>query len=308
MKRRPETTALDDHDENVAIERTPRKTKDDSLLVRIVAMDDLEVVPNEITTSAPGAINVKPEELWVDREYQRNLSRRSRKLIHEMVSEWDWAKFKPPVLTRDEKGRYLIIDGQHTAIGAATHPDIKTIPAMFIPLQDVSDQARSFIGHNTARIPVASLDLWHARITGGDPLATQANDVLTEFGISVVRAIQGSNHIWKTNQTVATAVVTRILDKHGLPKFRQVVEFVSKCGFSPIKADHWRFVEVLLLGAEANNQQFTPSMMLEVVKSHNVIDALNESTKIARAIEQPVYRGMLVYYKQQYNKVYRNMR
>jgi hypothetical protein len=285
-----------------------RKAKTDDLLVRIEPMIDLEAVPNEIVASAPGVINVKPEECWVDREYQRNLSRKSRKLIYEMVSGWDWAKFKAPVLTRDEAGRYLIIDGQHTAIGAATHPDIKTIPAMFIPMTDVSDQARSFIGHNTARVPVASLDLWHARITAGDELATQANDVLNEFGISVVRAVQGSNQIWKTNQTVATAVVTKILSKHGLPKFRKVVEFVAACGFSPIKADHWRFAEALLLSAENNNSMFTPSMMLEVVRASNPTDALNEATKIARSIEEPVYRGLLVHYKNQYNKTYRNMR
>lgn len=288
--------------------RGKNKAAPDDLLSRIEPMTDIETLPNEVTASAPGVINVKPEELWVDREYQRNLGRRSRKLIRDMVNGWDWAKFKPPVLTRDEEGRYLIIDGQHTAIGAATHPDIKTIPAMFIPLQDVSEQAASFIGHNTARIPVASLDLWHARITAGDPTATQANDVLNEFGISVVRAVQGSNHSWKTNQTIATGVITKILEKYGLPKFRQVVKFIADCSFSPIKADHWRFAEALLLSAEAHHQNFTPSMMLEIIKSTNATDAYNESTKIARSIEEPVYRGMLAYYKTQYNKVYRNMR
>ena len=299
----------DDADDiDVPVRKSGKKGPKSDLLTRIEPMLEIETLPNKVTASAPGMITVKPEELWVDREYQRNLGYRSVKLIRTMVNDWDWAKFKPPVLTRDEKGRYLIIDGQHTAIGAATHPDIDSIPAMFIPLQDISEQAASFIGHNTARIPVAALDLWHARITAKDPTATQANDVLNEFGISVVRTVQGSNHSWQTNQTVATGVITKILEKYGLPKFRQVVKFMADCSFSPIRADHWRFAEALLLSAEAHHQQFTPSMMLEIIKSTNAIDAMSESTKIARAIEEPVYRGMLAYYKTQYNKVYRNMR
>lgn len=271
-------------------------------LVRIEPIVGLDIVPNKITSTPPDPITVRPEECWVNRDYQRNLSRKSLKLIHDMVTNWDWAKFKPPVLTKDEEGRFLIIDGQHTAIGAATHPDIQKIPAMFIPLTHISEQAASFIGHNTARINVSALDLYHARIESGEDLVVTADKVMKDHGINVVRSVQGRGHVWQTNQTMASAIVLKILEKHGLPKFLAIVEFVAKCGFSPIKADHWRFAEALLTPTE---KAYIPSMMLEVVKAINDQDALNEASKIAASMQVSNAKALLIYYKNRYKETYK---
>lgn len=291
-----------------------RKAKDDiraqiveddaSVLVHVEAITGLDIVPNRISSEPPTPLSVRPEECWVDRTYQRNLSRRSMKLIHDIVTNWDWTKFKPPVLTRDEAGRYLVIDGQHTLIAAATHPDIKKVPAMFTPLSETKNQAESFIGHNTARIPVQALDLYHARITAEEDLAVTANKVLNDYGIQVVRSIQGRSQVWQTNQTVATGVILRILNKHGLPKFVSIVEFVSKCGFSPIKADHWRFAENLLIGPDRQNT-YTPQMMIEVIRAANDNDALTEAARIAGSMGVANYQGLLIYYKNRYNETYK---
>jgi hypothetical protein len=271
-------------------------------IVRIEAITGLDVVPNEISSKPPEPITIRPTECYVDRDYQRTLSRKSIKLIHSMVEGWDWMKFKAPIVTKDDQGRYLIIDGQHTAIGAATHPDLDKIPAMFIPLQDVAEQAKSFIGHNTARIPVAPLDLYHARITGGDETVVTANRILNENGITVVRSVQGRGHAWQTNQTVATGAILKVLDKHGLPKFVQVVEFIAKCNFSPIRADQWKFAEALITGGD---KTFTPSMMLKVVESTNDNDALNEAQKIANSMGISNWQGLTLFYKNSYIKAYR---
>lgn len=271
-------------------------------MVRIEALRGLDIVPNTISSTPPEPITLRPEECWVNRDYQRNLSRKSMKLIHDMVTGWDWTIFKPPVVTKDESGRFIVIDGQHTTIGAATHPQIEKIPAMFIPLQSIQHQAESFIGHNTARIPVANLDLFHARIEAGDETAVTANKVMNEFGINVVRSVQGRGHVWQSNQTMATQVIMTILSKHGLPKFHTVVEFVAQCGFSPIRADHWKFAEALLTGPE---RIYTPSLMLKIIQATNDNDAMSEATKIARAMDLSVYRGLLVYYKNRYKEVHR---
>jgi hypothetical protein len=274
-------------------------------LVPIEGLTGLDIVPNRINSAPPNPISVRPEECWVDHKYQRNISRRSMKLIHDIVTNWDWAKFKPPVLTRDLSNRYVVIDGQHTLIAAATHPDIKAVPAMFVPLSQVQEQAQSFIGHNTARIPVAPLDLFHARITANEDVAVTADKVLREYGITVVRSVQGSGHIWKTNQTVATGIILRILNKYGLPKFVSIVEFVSKCGFAPVRADHWRFAEHLLIGPDRQNQ-YTPELMIEIIKAANDQDALTEANRIAKSMGLANYQGLLIYYKNRYNETYKH--
>lgn len=273
-------------------------------LVRIEPITGLDIVPNKVRSKSPDPITIRPEECYVDREYQRSLSRSSMRLIHKIVTDWDWTKFKAPIVTKDEQGRYLIIDGQHTAIAAATHPDIDKIPALFVPLTDVADQAKSFIGHNTARIPVSSLDLYHARITAGEELVVQANKILNENGITVVRSLQGRNHQWLANQTMATSTILKILDKHGLPKFVPVVEFIQQCAFSPISADHWRFVEGLL-AIPSTDQPYTPSMMLEVIKATHQQDAINEASKIAASMEVPKWQGLLVFYKNRYRQTFK---
>jgi hypothetical protein len=42
------------------------------------------------------------------------------------VANWDWRRFKPPVVARTATG-LEVIDGQHTAIAAASHPDVLQI-------------------------------------------------------------------------------------------------------------------------------------------------------------------------------------
>jgi hypothetical protein len=160
---------------------------------QLQALEGLDAVPNKISSVPPQTIEVRPEELWVDRRYQRShMSRKSVNLIHKIVENWDWTKFKPPVVTRDADGRYIVIDGQHTAVAAASHPGIKTIPVMFAQgLGDVTQQAQSFIGHNMDRVPVGQLELWYARKQAGDKLVLDADRIMRSHGVSVVRQIQG---------------------------------------------------------------------------------------------------------------------
>lgn len=58
---------------------------------------------------------VVPSTLIVEVGYQRDLSGKSLKLIKNIVANWDWARFKPPVCAETPDGLF-VIDGQHTAI------------------------------------------------------------------------------------------------------------------------------------------------------------------------------------------------
>jgi len=69
------------------------------------------------------------------------------------VAGWDWAKFKAPVAVMTDAGLELI-DGQHTAIAAATHPEIATIPVMIVDVDKRAERAAAFIGHNRDRVAV----------------------------------------------------------------------------------------------------------------------------------------------------------
>ena len=88
--------------------------------------------------------DVDPSMLLGDDGYQRDSSERSLKLVRKIVAGWDWAKFKSPVAVLTDAGLELI-EGQHTAIAAATHPDIEKIPVMIVDEKQWEDRASAFI-------------------------------------------------------------------------------------------------------------------------------------------------------------------
>lgn len=86
------------------------------------------VTPGPIGKDIPKFEMVDPTSLLVEPSYQRDTSNSSLKLIGRMVANWDWARMKPPICAKNDKGQLVVMDGQHTAIAAASHPGIKQIP------------------------------------------------------------------------------------------------------------------------------------------------------------------------------------
>jgi hypothetical protein len=149
------------------------------------------IAPIEINGFEPGGTPralpifemVKRETLLVDEGYQRDSSERSLKLVRKIVAGWDWARNKPPVAVLTDAGLELI-DGQHTAIAAATHPDIAEIPVMIIEAPERADRAGAFISHNRDRVAVTATQLHVAAIAAGDAEAQAVQRVCLDAGVT----------------------------------------------------------------------------------------------------------------------------
>ena len=98
-------------------------------LRRVAALHLPDAVPNALPPERPDVRWVDPRSLLIEGDYQRDLSRKSVDLIRRMATGWDWAAMKPPICAETADGALVIIDGQHTAIGAASHPAVSEIPA-----------------------------------------------------------------------------------------------------------------------------------------------------------------------------------
>lgn len=124
------------------------------------------------STGEPIFENIDPTVLRVDPEYQRDIGERGIRQIRKMVDSWDWSKFRAPVCAyaEDEDGGTVlkVIDGQHTAIAAASHPHIGTIPVQIVEAPDKQAQASAFIGQNVDRLGVTKLQLHQAALVAGD--------------------------------------------------------------------------------------------------------------------------------------------
>lgn len=149
------------------------------------------IEPAKLGKVEPVFERAKPETLHVDETYQRNLSERSVTLIRRIVANWDWARFKPPVVVRAPGKKFHVIDGQHTAIAAASHPEIDSIPVMVVDAPNVEDRARAFIGHNRDRITVTPNQLYIAAVAAGDPDAVTVQQVCERAGVRILRLPPG---------------------------------------------------------------------------------------------------------------------
>ena len=63
---------------------------------------------------------IAPTDLLVDATYQRDLSERSIRLIRKMIENFNWNRLKPPIVVQVGPASLHIVDGQHSAIVAAT--------------------------------------------------------------------------------------------------------------------------------------------------------------------------------------------
>lgn len=146
-----------------------------------------QMKPAPLTAPTPELEMVDPRSLLVEPSYQRDLSGRSIKLIRKIVTGWDWSKFKPPVCARTPEGLF-VMDGQHTAIAAATHPSIKEIPILVAGAKQVEQRAAAFVSHNRDRLTMTPAQIFYAAVTSGDKKAQATFDAIRRAGGTIPRS------------------------------------------------------------------------------------------------------------------------
>lgn len=160
-------------------------------------------------------VGEKPELDWIDVEridvdsnYQREIK---GNLVERILKNFSWAKFGAVVLSRQEGGRFTIVEGQHRWKAATLHPDISRIPAVIVRHDDVAGEAESFIAINRDRMAVTSIEQFWAGLTAGDDMAIRISKVLKSANCDVVPA---SGH-YRPNLTNAVSALDRCLKRYG---------------------------------------------------------------------------------------------
>lgn len=144
------------------------------------------ITPKPIVEPSPQIMSVDPRSLLIEGAYQRDLSGRSIKLIRKIVANWDWVKFKPPVCAKTPDGLF-VIDGQHTAIAAATHPEILEIPVIIAEARNVEQRAAAFVSHNRERLTMTPAQIFYGDLAAGDLVAKRIMQVCAKTGATVPR-------------------------------------------------------------------------------------------------------------------------
>jgi hypothetical protein len=212
------------------------------------------IAPIEINGFVPGGTPralpifewVDPATLLVDEGYQRDSSERSLRLVRKIVSGWDWAKFKSPVAVMTDAGLELI-DGQHTAIAAATHPDVETIPVMIVDVDKRAERAAAFIGHNKDRVAVTAAQLHVAAIAAGDREALGIAEACTEAGIRTLRAPSKDP---KPGETMAINAIGALVRGRGKNGAVRVLKIALAAGIAPLTQIEIKAIDLLAFNEE----------------------------------------------------------
>lgn len=173
---------------------------------------------------------VKPTDLYVDATYQRDLSRKSFQLIEQMYAGFAWSRMKPPVVV-DADGKLHVIDGQHTAIAAASL-SLPEMPIFVVEAVSLDERARAFVGHNTDRITVSSIAIYNALRAAGDPDALDVERVCARAGVRIREFTQSC--VLAEGDTKAIGLIRGLIKKRGVIKARKVLECLVKANLAPI--------------------------------------------------------------------------
>lgn len=237
-------------------------------------------------TSRPEVTWIDPCELLVDEAYQRNLSERSLALIRRIATNWDWRKFKAPNCAWTADG-LEIIDGQHTAIGAACRKDVPEIPVLITEAKEQADRAAAFIGLNRDRVGITATQLHAAAVTAGDANAVAIEEVCATAGITILKSQPGAGR-FQPRQTMAVAAIGALLNRGATPA-RQVLGVLAAADLAPIQANQIKAVELLLTDPEFGEPD--PSDITKAIVAVGA-EAEKEAKLFAATHCVPVWRGL----------------
>lgn len=252
----------------------------------VIALDLGEHDEGTPPTTAPLIEWMKPEDLLIEGQYQRELSQRSIELIRKIVEGWDWRRFKPPIVAWTERG-FEIIDGQHTAIAAATHKGVDTIPVLVVEAAQVEDRATAFIGHNRDRLAVTPVQMHRAGVAAGDPEAVAVQRVIENGGARLLVGQYGG-YKYKRGETIAVSVIGSLIRRLGEASAARVIRVLVDAESAPVSAPAIKAVDMLLHRPEY--AELDPVHLPATIKAAGDIDS--QSKLDARTHGIPVWEAM----------------
>jgi hypothetical protein len=245
-------------------------------LRRITALSFPDIVEPDLGLK-PELLWVAPTDLWVDPTYQRDLTVRSYKLLKRVLKQFSWNRMKPPIAARAEDGQIHLIDGQHTAIAAASL-NIPAIPVFIVAAEALHERARSFVSHNTNRVAVQPLAVYKALVAAGDPEALVCEAVIKKAGVRF--RVLNQSVAPKVGDCSSFSVVQNMVKTHGPMRTRIVLETLVQAERAPISGHDLRATVFLLWQEEP---RIDPGALAEAIKLDSDMGFLSAQMRAKQA-------------------------
>lgn len=254
----------------------------------IKPMNFPDLKPAKVEGEKPVLIWVEPTNLLVDGTYQRDLSERSIRLIRRMIEEFAWCRMKPPIVVKVGPASLHIVDGQHTAIVAATI-GLPQIPVFVVKADKMDERARAFVGHNSDRIVVSPFDIYRALLASGDEDAVEVAAVCERAGVRI-RNISPSSAIAE-GDTACVGIIRNLVKRRGVATARKILQCLVKAKCAPIISAQ------ILAAQQVICEDFPGAIDLDaLITAIRVggIDDLNKAHAKARAARTPMWRELSI--------------
>lgn len=210
-------------------------------------------------------------QLYINDAYQRRLTDRSRRAIRKIASRFDWAKLKALSVIDVGDGRFEVTDGQHTAIGAATHGGIDELPCLVSPSRSLEKRAAAFVGLNRDRVGMTELQVYHAELQAGDELAIEIQQGVERAGGRVLR---NPTSDYKVGDLMCIGSLRQLAKKGGPAYVKRAVGLGVQANLAPIKAPVLRGLINLIWEGELAGKLSDPHIVdvLRVYGQDKIID------------------------------------
>lgn len=205
------------------------------------------VIVRPIEGERPTVEWANPRDLYVEESYQRSISESGTSLIRRIAGAFSWHKLKPPVCFRaaEHGGVLVVVDGQHTAIAAATRK-VELIPIIVISKASLVDRAEAFVGHNKDRLSLTMMAIFHAELAAGDKLAREMKEACDAAGAKILPYSINVSIPHPPGTTVAIGTIRSLLRKHGAEWLTRVMKVLVAAGRGPVKAQEITAASIVL--------------------------------------------------------------
>jgi hypothetical protein len=163
--------------------------------------------------------------LRIDPLYQRDIRGDGLRNCKRIVEEFRWSRFSPLVVGRRPKGLFAVIDGQHHA-AAAKYSGVPLLPCYVIDA-DAEEEAICFATINGNITQISGLQIYHAKLAGGDKAARALRRVLNDACVTIPRY---ATTITKIGETHAIGTLQSCMRIHGAEILTEALVLVTGTG------------------------------------------------------------------------------
>lgn len=210
----------------------------------------IEPLAEKITGNEPGAAPeiafLEPRQLVVNDDYQRDLSKSSLRQIRKMAAAWDWSSFKAPNVARtDDPDVFEVVDGQHTAIAAATNGNIPFLPCLISDAASLKEKAQGFLGINTNRLALTRDAIYNAQVAAQDESAIAVECAMSAAGVRLL-AVPPPNGKYKVGDTMAVGSLLDLAKRRGGDHLTMLLKVIVSAQAAPVSATMLKALDVAL--------------------------------------------------------------